>query len=180
MSADWASSRSTVSSWLRTDSIHARKHDVEVMAIVVPADTVDSGAVVRPSIMVRNNGTRPATFTAWLRLGAGYVESAPVTDLARLGTTWSSNRLQRILQGKTVTGMDPMDNADKAGLPILLFVGDRDVRTPAWHAKNFYRAVKDQVPAKLEIIEDMPHQLPWYYSHYTKMLNLIEGYLATD
>jgi dipeptidyl aminopeptidase/acylaminoacyl peptidase len=106
------------------------------------------------------------------------IAGAPVTDLARLGTNWSTNRLQRILQGKTVTGMDPMDNTDKADLPILLFVGDRDVRTPAWHAKNFYKAVKDKVPAKLEIIEDMPHQLPWYYSHYTTMLTLIEDYLT--
>jgi pimeloyl-ACP methyl ester carboxylesterase len=108
------------------------------------------------------------------------ISGAPVTDLARLGTNWSSNRLQRILQGKTVTGMDPMDNTDKASLPVLLFVGDRDVRTPAWHAKNFYKAVKDTVPAKLEIIEDMPHQLPWYYSHYEIILNLMEDYLAKD
>jgi len=108
------------------------------------------------------------------------IAGAPVTDLGRLGTSWSRNRLQRILQGRTVKGMDPMENTDKANLPILLFVGDRDVRTPSWHAKNFYKAVEDTVPAKFELIEDMPHQLPWYYSHHIKVLGLIEDYLEKD
>lgn len=108
------------------------------------------------------------------------IAGAPVTDLTRLGTSWSTNRLQRILQGTTVTGMDPMENTDKANLPILLFVGDRDVRTPSWHAKNFYKAVKDTVPAKFELIDDMPHQMPWYYSHHQKILGLIENFLKDD
>ncbi len=108
------------------------------------------------------------------------IAGAPVADLARLGTTWSANRLQRILQGRTVRGMDPMENTDKANLPILLFVGDRDVRTPSWHAKNFYKAVKGTVPAKFELIEDMPHQLPWYYNHYQKILGLIGDFLEKD
>lgn len=108
------------------------------------------------------------------------IAGAPVADLGRLNTTWSSNRLQRLLQAETVTGMDPMENTDKANVPIMLYVGDRDVRTPSWHAKNFYNAVKDKVPAKLELIDDMPHQLPWYYRHHQETLTLIENYLAND
>lgn len=105
------------------------------------------------------------------------IAGAPVSDLGRLGVTWSGNRLQRILQGRTVTGMDPMENTDKADIPILLYVGDRDVRTPSWHAKNFYDAVKDEVPAEFELIADMPHSLPWYPRHHIKSLGLIEGFL---
>jgi len=108
------------------------------------------------------------------------IAGAPVTDLTRLGTTWSTNRTQRILQGSTVRGMDPMENTDKANIPVLLFVGDRDVRTPSWHAKNFYKAVKGTVPAKFELIDDMPHQMPWYYSHHQKILGLIENFLEKD
>jgi len=124
-----------------------------------------------------------AAAAATVRPGGPYqcaIAGAPVTDLTRLGTSWSTNRLQRILQGTTVTGMDPMDNTDKADLPILLFVGDRDVRTPSWHAKNFYKAVKGTVPAKFELIADMPHQLPWYYSHHIKVLGLIGDFLEKD
>src|SRR5690606_15573228 len=100
--------------------------------------------------------------------------------LARIGMSWSENRIQRILQGQTVTGMDPMRNTDKAALPILLYVGDRDVRTPASHARNFYNAVKGKVPAKFELIADMPHSMPWYPSHYQATLPLMESFLRDE
>jgi pimeloyl-ACP methyl ester carboxylesterase len=106
------------------------------------------------------------------------IAGAPVSDLGRLGVTWSDNRLQRLVQGQTVTGMDPMRNTEKADIPILLYVGDRDVRTPSWHAKNFYDGVKDKVDARFELIADMPHSLPWYPRHHLKTLGLIEDFLS--
>ncbi|MGO1542315.1 MAG: prolyl oligopeptidase family serine peptidase [Luteimonas sp.] len=108
------------------------------------------------------------------------ISGAPVTDLGRLSTTWSDSRLQRILQGQTVTGMDPMRHTSQANIPVLLYVGDRDVRTPASHARDFYNAVQGHVPAKFELIPDMPHSMPWYYSHQETMLGLIENYLANE
>jgi pimeloyl-ACP methyl ester carboxylesterase len=124
-----------------------------------------------------------AAAAAAVRRDAPYqcaISGAPVTDLTRLGTRWSQNRIQRILQGRTVRGMDPMENAEQAHMPILLYVGSRDVRTPDWHAKDFYKAVKDAVPARLEIIEDMPHSLPWYYRHHEETLSLIEDFLEDE
>lgn len=108
------------------------------------------------------------------------ISGAPVTDLGRLGTTWSSNRLQRIMQGRTVKGMDPMRETAKANIPVLLYVGDRDVRTPSFHAKGFYDAVRNTVPAKFELIPDMPHSMPWYPRHQETTLKLIEDFLADD
>ncbi|HMM58060.1 MAG: S9 family peptidase [Xanthomonadales bacterium PRO7] len=106
------------------------------------------------------------------------IAGAPVADLGRLGTSWSDNRLQRILQGQTVKGMDPMKNASKAHLPILLFDGDRDVRTPpSIHAEPFYKAVKDIVPAQYHVIADMPHSMPWYPRQARETSNLIVNYL---
>ncbi|HIY71775.1 MAG TPA: prolyl oligopeptidase family serine peptidase [Candidatus Luteimonas excrementigallinarum] len=105
------------------------------------------------------------------------ISGAPVTDLARLSTSWSDNRLQRILQGVTVAGMDPLRHADRANIPVLLYVGDRDVRTPALHARNFYNAIRGHVPARFELIADMPHSLPWYYGHHEQTLSLIEEFL---
>ncbi len=106
------------------------------------------------------------------------IAGAPVADLGRLGNTWSENRLQRILQGQTVTGLDPMTATDKANIPIMLYVGDRDVRTPSWHASNFHRAIQDEVDAELVLIDDMPHSLPWYPRHHRTTLGLIERYLG--
>jgi dienelactone hydrolase len=108
------------------------------------------------------------------------ISGAPVTDLAKIGMSWSDNRLQRILQGNTVKGMDPMQNTVKASIPILLYVGDRDVRTPAFHARGFFNAIKGSVPAKFELIPDMPHSLPWYPSHQMQTLKLIEDFLRED
>jgi dienelactone hydrolase len=105
------------------------------------------------------------------------IAGAPVADLTKLGNSWSEDRLQRLLQGRTVTGMDPMANVDSANIPVLLFVGDRDVRTPSWHAENFYKAVKDKVPAQFELIPDMPHSLPWYYRHHKFMFETMESFL---
>ncbi|MDQ3039304.1 MAG: prolyl oligopeptidase family serine peptidase [Pseudomonadota bacterium] len=108
------------------------------------------------------------------------ISGAPVTDLAKIGMSWSDNRLQRILQGNTVKGMDPMVNAAKASIPVLLYVGDRDVRTPAFHARGFFNAIKGKVPAKFELIADMPHSMPWYYSHQSQTLKLLEDFLRDD
>ena len=108
------------------------------------------------------------------------IAGAPVTDLGKIGMSWSDNRLQRILQGNTVKGMDPMQNVDKANIPVLLYVGDRDVRTPSFHAKGFYDAVRGKVNAKFALIPDMPHSMPWYQSHQVETLGLMESFLKND
>jgi dipeptidyl aminopeptidase/acylaminoacyl peptidase len=109
------------------------------------------------------------------------IAGAPVADLGRLGTSWSDNRLQRILQGHTVKGMNPVSNADKAHLPILIFDGDRDVRTPrAVHAIPFSKAVEGKVHSKYVQIPDMPHSVPWYPSQKQEADDLIVNWLAND
>jgi dipeptidyl aminopeptidase/acylaminoacyl peptidase len=108
------------------------------------------------------------------------IAGAPVTNLGRLSTSWSDNRLQRILQGSTLKGMDPMQNTANATIPVLLFVGDRDVRTPSFHAKDFYEAVKGVVPAKFALIPDQPHSLPWYPRQQRQTLALIQDFLKND
>lgn len=109
------------------------------------------------------------------------ISGAPVTALATLKTTWGSNRMNRILQAHTITGMDPMENTDKAHLPVLLFDGTRDVRAPgATHAHPFYEAVKGRVPAEFQWIPDMSHSLPWYPSQEKQVDALIVNFLASS
>lgn len=105
------------------------------------------------------------------------IAGAPVANLGRLGTSWSDNRLQRILQGRTVKGMDPMQNTAKAHLPIMLFGGDRDVRVPPFHPNDYYEAVKGIVPAEYHVIADMPHSMPWYPRQARETTSLILNYL---
>jgi len=66
-------------------------------------------------------------------------------------------------------------------LPIMLFDGDRDVRTPpAIHAHPFYEAVKNRVPAQFHWIPNMPHSMPWYPSQQRQTLNLILDFLGKN
>ncbi|MBM3323788.1 hypothetical protein FJY69_09975, partial [candidate division WOR-3 bacterium] len=71
----------------RIDSVFVRVLDVQPLAIFAPADTVDSGALVAPSVRIRNNGntTVSSVFTRML-LGGSYVQAVVVNGLAA-GTT---------------------------------------------------------------------------------------------
>lgn len=124
-----------------------------------------------------------AAAAATVRANSPYqcaIAGAPVTDLTKLGWSWSDNRLQRIMQGRTVKGMDPLQNAGKANIPLLTFVGDRDVRTPPFHAEKFYEAVKDKVPAKFALLPDHPHSMPWYPRNAETIMTLMEDFLRKD
>jgi dienelactone hydrolase len=124
-----------------------------------------------------------AAMAAVVREGGPFkcaIAGAGVANLTRLGQSWSQDRLLRAVQGRTVTGMDPVDNADKANIPVLIYSGDRDVRVPIFHSESFYEAVEDRVPAKFLTIPDMPHSLPWYPEHHRQTLAAIEDFLAND
>lgn len=108
------------------------------------------------------------------------IAGAGVSNLGRIGGNWSENRLQRAFQGRTVKGMDPMKNTAKANIPILIYHGDRDVRVPLFHATDFYKAIKDHTDAKLLIVKDMKHSLPWQPEQHVQTLTAIERFLRDD
>lgn len=122
-----------------------------------------------------------AAMAATVREGGPFkcaIAGAGVSNLSRLGETWSSNRVQRAYQGRTVKGMDPMKQASKANIPILIYHGDRDVRVPLFHGTDFYNAVKKHVPAELLVVKDMKHSLPWWPEHHRQTLAAIEAFLS--
>ncbi|MEM6555615.1 MAG: alpha/beta fold hydrolase [Pseudomonadota bacterium] len=106
------------------------------------------------------------------------IAGAGVSNLARIGTNWSADRVQRAYQGRTVKGMDPIKNTAKANIPILVYHGDRDVRVPLFHGTDFYKAVKKHVPARLLVVKDMKHSLPWWPEHHRQTLSAIETFLS--
>lgn len=108
------------------------------------------------------------------------IAGAPITHLDLRGNRWTEGRVQRALQGRTIEGLDPIKHADKASIPVLLFVGDRDTRTPAFHARDFHNAVRGKVRSRFELIEDMPHSAPWYYRHNVTIFELIEAFLNDE
>jgi dienelactone hydrolase len=125
-----------------------------------------------------------AAFAATVREGGPFkcaIAGAGVANLTKIGNNWSSDRIQRAIQGRTVTGMDPQANVAKANLPILIFHGERDVRVPLFHSQDFYQAVRNRVDAKLVVLEDMGHQGDlWTPDNYRDTLKYIGDYLQND
>lgn len=124
-----------------------------------------------------------AAFAAAVRPNSPYacaIGGAGVSDLTRLGNSWSNNPLQRAYQGKTVKGMDPMENTDQANIPTLVIHGDRDVRVPYFHGKDFFKKVKKIVPAKMVTVKDMPHSMPWTPNMRQETLQAMEDFLSND
>ncbi|WP_370265544.1 prolyl oligopeptidase family serine peptidase [Hyphomonas sp.] len=125
-----------------------------------------------------------AAFAASVRPNSPYqcaIAGAGVSNLAKLGNEWGNNRIQRIVQGDTVTGMDPMQNTDKINIPILIYHGDYDVRVPIFHSREFYNAIKNKQPgSKFIELKEMGHQSSkWLPEHKERVLEEIETFLNT-
>ncbi|MEH6696685.1 MAG: prolyl oligopeptidase family serine peptidase [Hyphomonas sp.] len=108
------------------------------------------------------------------------IAGAGVGNLAKLSNEWGDNRIQRIVQGDTVAGMDPMQNTDKINIPILLYHGDYDVRVPIFHSRDFYNAIKDKEPeSKFITFTQMGHQgNKWLPEHKKELLQEVETFLT--
>jgi dienelactone hydrolase len=124
-----------------------------------------------------------AAFAASVRPNSPYqcaIAGAGVSNLAKLGNEWGDNRIQRIVQGDTVKGMDPMKNTDKINIPILIYHGDYDVRVPIFHSRDFYNAIKDKQPgSKFLVMKQMGHQsAKWLPEHKEQVLEEIETFLT--
>lgn len=106
------------------------------------------------------------------------ISGAGVANLQRLGNLWGASRVQREVQGWTVTGMDPIKNVDKASIPILLYHGDFDRQADTSHSREFYSAMSSAgKDVEYHEIKGMWHTLPWWPEWHTQTLGLIENYL---
>lgn len=108
------------------------------------------------------------------------IGGAGVANLQKIANNWGDNRVQRTFQGRTVKGMDPLQNTDKINIPILLYHGDYDVRVPLFHSRDFYNAIKKDSPeSKLVVLKQMGHQSnKWKPEHKETVLEEIDQFLT--
>lgn len=108
------------------------------------------------------------------------IGGAGVANLQKIANNWGDNRVQRTFQGRTVKGMDPLQNTQKVNIPILLYHGDHDVRVPLFHSRDFYNGVKKDSPqSKLIVLKEMGHQSnKWLPEHKSTVLTEMEDYLT--
>ncbi|EGF90148.1 prolyl oligopeptidase family protein [Asticcacaulis biprosthecium C19] len=106
------------------------------------------------------------------------IAGAGVSSLQRLGNLWGDNHLAREYQGKTVDGMDPLENVRNANIPIMLYHGDHDRQADTEHSRMFYSAMKAAgKDIEYHEIKGMWHTLPWNPAWHQQSLKLIEDYL---
>jgi len=55
------------------------RNDAACIAILAPADSVDSGTTVTPQAVIQNVGTAEGTFDAWFAIGADYADTVSLT-----------------------------------------------------------------------------------------------------
>ncbi len=126
-----------------------------------------------------------AAFAASVRPGGPFkcaIAGAGVSNLTRIANNWGENRQQRAYQGRTVSGMDPQQNASKLAMPILIFHGDRDVRVPLYHATDFYNSVKwnRQSEARSSCRTWVTSADKWTSANTRDSLKAMEDFLAND
>jgi dipeptidyl aminopeptidase/acylaminoacyl peptidase len=108
------------------------------------------------------------------------ISGAGVASLERLGNLWGNDHLARDIQGRTVAGMNPLENVSKANIPILLYHGDHDRQADTEHSRMFYAAMKAAgKDVQYHEIKGMWHTLPWNTAWHQQSLKLMEDYLKS-
>jgi acetyl esterase/lipase len=125
---------------------------------------------------VRPNGPNAGPFRCAIA-GAG------VANLERIqNELFGASRIQREFQGDTVFGLDPQEQVRNTNIPLLIYTGDRDVRVPPFHSRDFYRAASAAGKnVELLMLRDMGHQGNlWFPDHFRQLLPRIESFIKNE
>ncbi len=109
------------------------------------------------------------------------ISGAGAGDLAEIEHATFENRFQREFQHPTIGGLDPIDHAKEAKIPVFLYHGDRDQTVKVEDSKRFASALKSAgKPYRLLIIPDMGHQYVFMTPDMlTLQLTSVEDFLKT-
>lgn len=112
------------------------------------------------------------------------ISGAPAIDLARISNDWGDNRVQRVTQGVTVGGWDPMQHLQDVKIPWLIFHGDYDRQADTIHSRTAAARMRQVNPtANFRYVEipKMSHQLiQMTPEHKAEFLGLILGWMDTN
>ncbi len=110
------------------------------------------------------------------------ISGAGAGDLASISHATFDNRFLREFQHPTIGGLDALEHAKEAKIPVFLYHGDRDQTVDIAQSRKFAAALKAAgKPYRLLEIHDMGHQ---YITMTPAMMETqlveIEKYLKTD
>jgi acetyl esterase/lipase len=103
-----------------------------------------------------------AALAAAIRPGGLYqcaISGAGAGDLASISRATFDNRFQREFQHPTIKGLDALEHAGEASIPVFLYHGDRDQTVDIKQSRKFAAALRAAgKPYRLLEIPDMGHQ----------------------
>jgi dipeptidyl aminopeptidase/acylaminoacyl peptidase len=110
------------------------------------------------------------------------ISGAGAPEIRRFQNRTYENRFLREFQRPTVGGLDLLDNAGKASIPIFVYHGDRDTTVEIEQSERFVAALKTAGrPHRFLAIKDMGHQFNLMTpAHVETQLVEIEKYLTTE
>jgi dipeptidyl aminopeptidase/acylaminoacyl peptidase len=124
-----------------------------------------------------------AAFAAAVRPNGIYkcaIAGAGVSDIERIWADFYTNPYFRENQEPTVRGLNPVREADKIKIPIMVYHGDRDQIVPVIQSELFVdRARSSGQPVSYTVLQDYGHGPAWTRETMTKQLKLIDQYLAS-
>lgn len=131
-----------------------------------------------------------AAFAASVRENGPFacsIAGAGVADLDRISASlFNGSRYGRVFQGKTVTGLSPIEHAEKLAMPLLIIHGDIDQRVPVKQSRLMVEKLKSLgKPHKYLELKGADHFYnTLYYRHksafYPTMIDWLENSCFTD
>ena len=122
-----------------------------------------------------------AAFAAAVRPNGPFkcaISGAGVADIERITSAFYSNPFFRERQESTIRGLNPLRQADKLTIPIMIYHGERDQTVPLIQSELFAeRARKAGQPVEYHVLPDYGHGPAWTRAVMAQQLGLIDNYL---
>jgi hypothetical protein len=122
-----------------------------------------------------------AAFVAAIRPNGLYkcaIAGAGVSDIEKIMVSFYLNPIFRERQEETIKGLNPVAQADKIKIPIMVYTGDRDTTVPPQQSEMFVnRAKAAGKPVQYHVIKDFAHGPAWKRENAIEHLALISNYL---
>jgi len=109
------------------------------------------------------------------------IAGAGVSDHKRIWARFYTNPFFREAQEPTVRGLNPLDQADRIQIPIMVYHGDRDQTVPLEQSDWFVsKAKSSKQPVVYHELADYAHGPAWTRKIMADQLGYIEDYLLRD
>jgi dipeptidyl aminopeptidase/acylaminoacyl peptidase len=123
-----------------------------------------------------------AAFAASVRPNDLYkcaIAGAGVSDINRIVKNFYTNPFFLQAQGPTIDGLNPLDEADKIRIPIMVYHGDRDQTVPIEQSEWFVaKAKRSTQPVVYHAFADYSHGPAWTRKIFADQLQVIDDYFA--